>query len=63
MTHVAPRFDRTFQALTAATSELRYDDEGQVYPHIYGPLNTDALIGTMAVGRDDAGRFTGIRSA
>lgn len=45
------------------TSELRYDDEGQIYPHIYGPLNTDAVIGTLAVERDADGRFAGFRSA
>lgn len=45
------------------TSELRYDDEGQVYPHIYGPLNTDAVIGKLAVDRDAKGRFTGFRPA
>jgi uncharacterized protein (DUF952 family) len=44
------------------TSELRYDDEHQVYPHIYGPLNTDAVIGTLAVERDALGSFVDIRA-
>lgn len=58
--------DRPYMVLvldtTKITSELRYDDEGQVYPHIYGPLNTDAVIGTLVVDRADAGAFTGIRA-
>ena len=48
---------------TKLRAELRYDDPGSVFPHIYGPLNTDAVIGTLAADRDDAGRFTGFRSA
>lgn len=48
---------------TKLTSELRYDDEGSVYPHIYGPLNTDAVIGTLAVERDADGTFTGFHTA
>ena len=59
--------DRPFMVLvldtTGITSELRYDDEGRVYPHIYGPLNTDSVIGTLAVERDAEGRFTGFRQA
>jgi uncharacterized protein (DUF952 family) len=47
---------------TKLTSELRYDDEGQIYPHIYGPLNTDAVIGMLAVDRAPDGRFTGFRA-
>ena len=48
---------------TRLTSELRYDDEARVYPHIYGPLNTDAVIGTLSVDRDAEGRFTGFNPA
>jgi uncharacterized protein (DUF952 family) len=48
---------------TRLTSELRYDDEARVYPHIYGPLNTDAVIGTLSVDRDAEGRFTGFHPA
>lgn len=39
------------------TSPLRYDDDGEVFPHIYGPLNTDAVIGELQVQRADDGRF------
>lgn len=48
---------------TKLASELRYDDEARVYPHIYGPLNTDAVIGTLSVERDAEGRFTGFQQA
>jgi uncharacterized protein (DUF952 family) len=47
---------------TKLTSDLRYDDDGQIYPHIYGPLNTDAVTGTLAVDRDRDGRFVGFRA-
>ncbi len=41
-------------------SEVRYDDEEEVFPHIYGPLNTDAVIGEFAVTRSDDGTFISI---
>ena len=40
-------------------SEVRYDDPDRIYPHIYGPLNTDAVIGEFAVERESDGTFTG----
>jgi uncharacterized protein (DUF952 family) len=40
-------------------SDVRYDDEHRVYPHIYGPLNTDAVIGELLVERAQDGTFTG----
>lgn len=42
-------------------SEVRYDDPDQIYPHIYGPLNTDAVIGTFDVVREPDGGFSGTR--
>ena len=42
------------------TSELRYDDAEQVFPHIYGPLNTDSVIGEFAVSRAEDGTFLSI---
>jgi len=44
----------------AITSELRYDDGGEVYPHIYGPLNTSSVLGNLQVTRDSEGRFVSI---
>ena len=44
----------------AIQSEVRYDDVGQLFPHIYGPLNTAAVIGELSVSRDDGGSFVSI---
>lgn len=41
-------------------SDLRYDDEGQLFPHIYGPLNTSAVIGELTVTRAADGTFLSI---
>lgn len=43
---------------TRITSEVRYDDPDEIYPHIYGPLNTDAVIGTLTVEREADGAFS-----
>lgn len=44
----------------AIASEVRYDDDGEVYPHIYGPLNTSSVLGELQVSRSDDGRFVSI---
>jgi uncharacterized protein (DUF952 family) len=41
-------------------SDLRYDDEDGLYPHIYGPLNTDAVVGELTVSRAEDGTFLSI---
>jgi len=41
----------------AITSEIRYEDPEQVFPHIYGPLNTDAVVGFLRVIRGEDGAF------
>ena len=46
----------------AIESEVRYDDGGQVYPHIYGPLNTSSVVGQLPVERSDDGTFVRIGS-
>lgn len=43
--------------VSAIESEVRYDDDGQVYPHIHGPLNTSAVVGQLPVERGDDGTF------
>lgn len=50
---------RTVLVLDVAnlTSEVRYDDPDQNFPHIYGPLNTDAVLSELPVERDSEGRF------
>jgi dUTP pyrophosphatase len=41
------------------TSKLQYDraKDGQLYPHIYGPLNREAITGVQEVRRDGNGKF------
>jgi len=41
-------------------AEIRYEDftgEGIRFPHIYGPLNLDAVVRVSKIERDDAGLF------
>jgi uncharacterized protein (DUF952 family) len=35
---------------------------GEIYPHIYGPLNTDAVIKVWSLPVDDSGNFSGVRA-
>jgi predicted TIM-barrel fold metal-dependent hydrolase/uncharacterized protein (DUF952 family) len=37
----------------------RYDDPDSPYPHVYGPVRRDAVLGVRAVARDAEGRFVG----
>ncbi|HZA22361.1 MAG TPA: DUF952 domain-containing protein [Dehalococcoidia bacterium] len=30
---------------------------GEIYPHIYGPLNTNAVLRVLSLGRDASGNF------
>ena len=39
------------------TSEIRYEDARRVYPHIYGPLNRDAILRVLVMPRAADGRF------
>jgi uncharacterized protein (DUF952 family) len=39
------------------TSPIRYDDPGEVFPHIYGPLNRDAIVAVLDIGRAADGTF------
>ncbi len=56
--------DREFRVLvldvSSINSDIRYDDDGQLFPHIYGPLNTSAVVGEFAVSRLDDGTFLSI---
>jgi uncharacterized protein (DUF952 family) len=43
------------------TSKIRYDDvpgSDEPFPHIYGPLNVDAVVQTIPLERDPDGRFS-----
>ncbi len=33
-----------------------------VYPHIYGPINTDAVVGVLGLITGEDGQFTGLTS-
>ena len=39
------------------TSPWRYDDDEHVYPHIYGPLNRDAIVGAYPMPCSKDGTF------
>jgi uncharacterized protein (DUF952 family) len=39
------------------TSSIRYDDPAEVFPHIYGPLNRDAIVSVEDIGRAPDGTF------
>ncbi len=58
---------RPFTALVLAVSEIsspiRYDDPDQLFPHIYGPLNTSAVRDELYVDRASDGTFVGFGSS
>ena len=39
------------------TSPIRYDDPAEVFPHIYGPLNRDAIVAVKDIDRAPDGTF------
>jgi uncharacterized protein (DUF952 family) len=47
--------------LNRIQSPVKYQDPGQIYPHIYGLLNIDAVIGELKIDRTASGEFTSIR--
>jgi uncharacterized protein (DUF952 family) len=46
--------------VSSITSDVRYDDPDQLFPHIYGPLNTKAVIAEFPVSRAPDGTFISI---
>jgi uncharacterized protein (DUF952 family) len=59
------RHDRLdYCCLLIACDELehkaRYDDDDRMFPHIYGPIPTGAVVAVYDVGRDDDGQFFSI---
>ena len=36
---------------------IKYADPERVFPHIYGPLNRDAIVAVRPIGRMEDGRF------
>lgn len=55
------QFDGELLALVLDRSRLeapvRYEDPRQVYPHVYGPIERDAIVHVVPMGRDASGRF------
>jgi uncharacterized protein (DUF952 family) len=39
------------------TANVVYEDDQRIFPHIYGPLNTDAVLSTQPVVRAADGTF------
>ena len=42
------------------TAPVRYEDPGRVYPHVYGPINRDAVVEVRRAVRLADGSFVGI---
>ena len=47
----------------AVTSEIKYEPgrDGLLYPHIYGPLNREAMIEVLPMPRDPDGVFQSLK--
>jgi uncharacterized protein (DUF952 family) len=43
--------------LARVVAPVRYDDSRRIYPHIYGPLNRDAIVDIRAIRRQADGTF------
>ncbi len=43
--------------LDRVSADWRYEDPGAVYPHIYGPLDRDAVVAVEDMRRHEDGRF------
>lgn len=43
--------------LDSITAETRHDDTSGLYPHIYGPINVDAVLGFLVAQRNSDGAF------
>jgi len=49
--------------LDANGSKWIYEDPARIFPHIYGPIASTAVVGIRPVLRDEDGAFTGIGEA
>ena len=43
--------------LSRVAAPVRYEDPRRIYPHIYGPLNRDAIVSVRAMKRQPDGTF------
>ena len=52
---------RDFYVLTIdkerVKSPIKYEDAGRIYPHVYGPLNRDAIVNKRTAERLQDGTF------
>jgi uncharacterized protein (DUF952 family) len=39
------------------SAPVRYDDPGSVYPHVYGPIDREAILQVRSMRRRDDGHF------
>ncbi len=47
-------------AVDRVVPPVRYEDAGRIYPHIFGPLNRDAVVGVRRAVRLADGTFAAI---
>ena len=43
--------------LDRVTASVRFEDEARIYPHVHGPLETAAVVGTLHAIRGKDGSF------
>ncbi len=46
--------------LDRLAAPVRFDEAGPSYPHVYGPIETTAVVRVRRADRDPAGAFVGI---
>jgi uncharacterized protein (DUF952 family) len=39
------------------SAPVRYDDPERIYPHVYGPIERDAILEALVMSRDANGAF------
>ena len=49
--------------LAKVEAPVKYEDPNRIFPHIYGPLNRDAIIAVRAVERTPDGKFLPLTEA
>lgn len=49
--------------LRRVVAEVRYEDPDNQYPHIYGPIDREAILTVRRVVRDERGAFLGVTPA